>query len=157
MTAEASGAAPSTAALGDRIAGAVLALLAVAAWWHAQTFVSGFRQPVGPDLFPRLVCVPLGVLALYLMCRPGLNQRWPRGVALLRQAGLLVVLGGYAGFLESWGFLPATLVGSVLLIRLFDAAWRQALVSGVSLTVILYLLFEYALGIPLPAVPGLGV
>ncbi|WP_110597510.1 tripartite tricarboxylate transporter TctB family protein [Salinicola lusitanus] len=157
MTAEASGAAPSTAALGDRIAGAVLAVLAVAAWWHAQTFVSGFRQPVGPDLFPRLVCVPLGVLALYLMCRPGLNQRWPRGVALLRQAGLLVVLGGYAGFLEPWGFLPATLVCSVLLIRLFDAAWRQALVSGLSLTVILYLLFEYALGIPLPAVPGLGV
>lgn len=157
MTAEEPGDAPRSAALGDRIAGAVLALLAVAAWWHAQTFVSGFRQPVGPDLFPRLVCVPLGVLALYLLCRPGINQRWPGGAALLRQAGLLVILGGYAAFLEPWGFLPATLVCSVLLIRLFDAAWRQALVSGASLTVILYLLFEYALGIPLPDIPGLGV
>lgn len=156
MTAGAPDDAPRPAALGDRIAGVVLAVLAVVAWWHAQSFVSGFHQPVGPGLFPRLVCVPLGVLALYLVCRPGLNQRWPGGVALWRQAGLLVILASYAAFLEPWGFLPATLVCSMLLIRLFDAAWRPALVSGAALTMILYLLFEYALGIPLPDIPGLG-
>ncbi|WP_163647848.1 tripartite tricarboxylate transporter TctB family protein [Modicisalibacter sp. 'Wilcox'] len=157
MTAEVPSPSSHASALGDRIAGAVLVLLAVAAWWHARTFVTGFRQAVGPDVFPRLVCVPLGLLALYLLIRPGINARWPGRAALLRQAGLLVLLGGYAAFLEPWGFLPATLVGSVLLMRLFDAAWRQALVSGASLTVILYLLFEFALGIPLPDIPGLGL
>jgi len=143
-------------ALGDRIAGAVLAVLALAAWWYSHTFVTGFLQPVGPGVFPRLVCVPLGVLSIYLLCRPGINQRWPKGAVLLRQLGLLVLLGGYAGFLEPWGFLPSTLLCSVLLIRLFDASWRQALISGAVLTIVLYLLFEFALGIPLPDIPMLS-
>ncbi|MDN3525376.1 tripartite tricarboxylate transporter TctB family protein [Halomonas sabkhae] len=145
------------AALGDRIAGAVLAVLALAAWWHAQNFVAGFMQPVGPAVFPRLVCVPLGLLALYLMVRPGINHRWPGAAALCRQLGVLLVLGTYAAFIEPWGFVPTTLVTAVLLLRLFGANWRQALPYGVLLGLSLYLLFEFALGIPLPDMPGLGV
>ncbi|GED23556.1 tripartite tricarboxylate transporter TctB family protein [Halomonas halmophila] len=145
------------AARGDRIAGAVLVVLALGAWWHAQSFVAGFMQPVGPGVFPQLVSVPLGLLALYLMIRPGINHRWPSGASLCRQLGVLLVLGTYAAFIEPWGFVPTTLVTAVLLLRLFGANWRQALPYGVLLGVSLYLLFEFALGIPLPDMPGLGV
>ena len=141
--------------IGDRIAGGLLAILAAAAWWHSQTFVAGFLQPVGPGVFPRLVSVPLGVLAIYLIIRPGFNQRWPRHSALLRQLGLLVLLASYATFLAVWGFLPSTLLTTILLTRLFRANWKQALISGASLTITLYALFELALGIPLPDIPGL--
>lgn len=141
--------------IGDRIAGGVLAILAAAAWWHAGTFVAGFLQPVGPGVFPRLVSVPLGVLAVYLIIRPGFNQRWPQHSALLRQLGLLVLLVGYATFLAVWGFLPSTLITTILLTRLFGANWKQALVSGAALAITLYVLFEFALGIPLPDIPGL--
>ena len=142
--------------IGDRIAGGLLAILAAAAWWHSQTFIAGFLQPIGPGVFPRLVSVPLGVLAIYLFIRPGFNQRWPRHSALLRQLGLLVLLVGYATFLTVWGFLPSTLITTILLTRLFGANWKQALSSGVSLTITLYVLFEFALGIPLPDIPGLN-
>lgn len=147
----------SHAALGDRIAGAVLAILALGAWWHSQTFVTGFMQPVGPGVFPRLVSVPLGVLSLYLIARPGINQRWPGKVALYRQAGLLLLLGCYAVVLEPTGFIPSTLIATVLLMRLFGAQWRQALPYGVLLGLALFVLFEFALGIPLPDMPGWSV
>lgn len=142
------------AALGDRIAGAALALLALGAWWHSHTFVTGFMQPVGPGVFPRLVSVPLGVLSLYLIARPGINQRWPEKAALVRQLGLLLLLGCYAIVLEPLGFVPATLLATVLLMRLFGARWRQALPYGALLGLALYVLFEFALGIPLPDTPG---
>ncbi|WP_136247081.1 tripartite tricarboxylate transporter TctB family protein [Halomonas borealis] len=147
----------SHAALGDRIAGAVLALLALGAWWHAQSFVTGFMQPVGPGVFPQLVSVPLGLLAVYLIARPGLNQRWPDAAALCRQLGVLLLLGTYAAFLEPCGFIPSTLVATVVLMRLFGAHWRQALPYGLLLGLALYALFEFALGIPLPDMPGLKV
>jgi len=142
--------------IGDRIAGAVLLALAVFAWWYSYTFTTGFMQPVGPGEFPRLVSVPLGAFSLYLILRPGLNQRWPHRAALLRQAGALLLLGVYAAFLEPWGFLPASLIALILLIRLFGADWKPSLVCGVILTLGLYLLFEFALGMPLPDMPGLN-
>ncbi|MFC3284098.1 tripartite tricarboxylate transporter TctB family protein [Litchfieldella rifensis] len=146
----------SPGVIGDRIAGAVLAVLAAGAWWHSHSFATGFMQPVGPGAFPRLVSVPLGLLALYLILRPGFNQRWPHRAALLRQVGALLLLGGYAVFLEPWGFLPASLVTVIVLVRLFGAPWKPSLASGAILTVGLYALFEFALGMPLPNMPGLS-
>lgn len=141
--------------VGDRIAGAVLLVLAVAAWSYSFNFTAGFMQPVGPGVFPRLVCVPLGVISLYLILRPGFNQRWPHRAALTRQGCALALLTSYGAFLEPWGFLPASLVTVILLIRLFGARWKPALVCGAVLTVGLYGLFEFALGMPLPNMPGL--
>src|SRR5699024_5283012 len=139
-----------------RIAGGVLAILAVAAWWQAGSFVTGFRQAVGPSVFPQLISVPLAVLSVYLLFRPGFNERWPQYAALMRQVALVVLLIGYAYVLEVGGFLPSTIVATALLTRLFGASWKQALVSSVILAVLLYLMFEIALGIPMPDIPGLG-
>jgi len=141
-------------ALGDRIAGGVLAVMAVAAWWHAGTFVTGFLQPVGPGVFPRLISIPLAALSAYLFVRPGVNQRWPQHAALLRQLGLVVLLAAYAASLELLGFVIATLIATVLLTRLFGANWKQAVISGVLLSAVLYALFDLALNIPLPGLPG---
>ncbi|HSP58211.1 MAG TPA: tripartite tricarboxylate transporter TctB family protein [Halomonas sp.] len=142
-------------ALGDRIAGVLLLLLAVAAWWLSHGFASGFGQTVGPGAFPRLVSVPLGMLALYLVARPGLNHRWPGRAARLRQLGLLALLMIYAGLVEPLGFLPTALITVILMIRLFGARWGQALPFGALLAVSLFLLFEFVLGMPLPDMPGL--
>jgi len=146
---------PGRGAIGDRIAGVILLILAVAAWWYARTFTTGFMQPVGPGAFPQLVSVPLGVLAGYLVLRPGVNQRWPHRAAMLRQAATIALLIGYAVLIEPWGFLPATLLATTLLMRQFGARWTQALSGGAPMTVGLYTLFEFALGMPLPDMPGL--
>lgn len=143
-------------AVGDRIAGVLLLLVAVAAWWLSYDYTSGFGQTVGPGAFPRLVSVPLGLLSLYLVVRPGMNQRWPERAALIRQLCLLVLLMVYAGLIQPLGFLPTALLTVTLMIRLFGASWRQALPFGLLLTLGLYLLFEFALGMPLPDMPGLN-
>ena len=115
-----------------------------------------FFQPLpGQGAFPRLVSVPLGLLSLYLILRPGMNQRWPGRAALIRQLCLLVLLMVYAGLIHPLGFLPTALLTVTLMIRLFGATWRQALPFGLLLTLGLYLLFEFALGMPLPDMPGL--
>ncbi|MGE4533861.1 tripartite tricarboxylate transporter TctB family protein [Halomonas sp.] len=142
-------------AVGDRVAGAVLLVVAIAAWWLSHDYTSGFGQALGPGVFPRLVCVPLGLLSVYLMVRPGVNQRWPERAALIRQLFLLALLMVYAGLVEPLGFLPTALLTVTLMIRLFGAQWRQALPFGLLLTLSLYLLFEFALGMPLPDMPGL--
>lgn len=142
-------------ALGDRITGVLLLLVAAVAWWLSHDYTSGFGQTVGPGAFPRLVSVPLGLLSLYLIVRPGVNQRWPERSALLRQLGLLVLLMVYAGLIQPLGFLPTALLTVTLMIRLFGASWRQALPFGLLLSLGLYLLFEFALGMPLPDMPGL--
>ncbi|SFU53633.1 tripartite tricarboxylate transporter TctB family protein [Halomonas korlensis] len=141
--------------IGDRIAGALLLVLAVGAWWLSHDLESGFMQPIGPGEYPRLISLPLAVLSLLLILKPGLNQRWPGRAALVRQALTLLVLASYAGLVKPLGFLPASLVTVVLLVHLFGAAWKSALVSGGVLTLSLYALFEFALGMPLPNMPGL--
>lgn len=143
-------------AVGDRIAGVLLLLVAVAAWWLSYDYTSGFGQTVGPGAFPRLVSVPLGLLSIYLVVRPGMNQRWPERAALVRQLCLLVLLMVYAGLIQTLGFLPTALLTVTLMIRLFGASWRQALPFGLLLTLGLYALFEFALGMPLPDMPGLN-
>lgn len=143
-------------AIGDRIAGGVLAILAIAAWWQAGTFVTSFRQAIGPSVFPQLISVPLAALSIYLLVRPGFNERWPQLAALMRQTALVVLFVGYAYILDDAGFLPSTIVATLLLTRLFGANWKQATLSSVALAVMLYLLFEIGLGIPLPDAPGLG-
>lgn len=155
MTGPAAAGNEVSGAIGDRIAGGVLAIMAVAAWWYAATFVTGFMQPVGPGVFPRLISVPLVILSIYLLIRPGVNQRWPQHAAMLRQLALVVLLTAYAACLEPLGFLLSTLIVTVVLTRLFGANWKQALISGVLLTVALYVLFDIALGIPLPGLPGM--
>ncbi|HSH58024.1 MAG TPA: tripartite tricarboxylate transporter TctB family protein [Halomonas sp.] len=141
-------------ALGDRITGVLLLLVAAVAWWLSHDYTSGFGQTIGPGAFPRLVSVPLGLLSLYLIARPGVNQRWPERSALLRQLSLLVLLMVYAGLIQPLGFLPTALLTVTLMIRLFGASWRQALSFGLLLTLGLYLLFEFALGMPLPDMPA---
>ncbi|WP_163558989.1 tripartite tricarboxylate transporter TctB family protein [Halomonas sp. NO4] len=141
--------------IGDRIAGALLLILAVGAWWLSHDLESGFMQPVGPGEYPRLVSLPLAALSLLLIVKPGLNQRWPGRAALVRQALTLLLLACYAGLVKPLGFLPASLVAVILLIRLFGAPWKAALSSGSVLTLALYALFEFALGMPLPNMPGL--
>lgn len=141
--------------IGDRLIGGLLLVLALGAWWLSHDLASGFMQPIGPGEYPRLISLPLAALSLLLILRPGLNQRWPGRAALVRQALTLLVLGCYAGLVKPLGFLPASLVAVVLLVRLFGAAWKPALVSGSVLTLALYALFEFVLGMPLPNIYGL--
>lgn len=136
--------------MSDRIAGVVIAALALWYGLTATQFESGFTDPLGPAAFPELISVPLGLLGLCLVIRPDKNPAWPRGQALVRQGAGLGILVLYAITLEGLGFPIATALAIALIARLLGASWWQGALVGVGLSALLWVTFDRLLGLPLP-------
>jgi putative tricarboxylic transport membrane protein len=76
---------------------------------------------------------------------PFLSDRWRR-IALG-----VVLLVGFALFVESLGFMPATFVFLLLVMKFVGASkWRTALIESVLATVCSWILFEVLLKVTLP-------
>lgn len=144
-----------TARLSDRIAGVIFVALAL---WYGSTagdFSVSFGDPVGPALFPQLLAIPMGLLALVLIVRPDPDPVWFRGPAALRQGVLLAVLLGYPLAIEPLGFPLSTFLGTAFLARVLGGTWLQAAASGLVVGPGLFILFDVLLGLPLPLAPDL--
>jgi putative tricarboxylic transport membrane protein len=135
----------------DRLTGLVLLVLAVAYGVTASGYQAMIGDPLGPAVFPIVLAIPLGLLSLYLVVRPGPEADWPRGRALLKQVLALVAFVAYAYLLEPLGFLVSTFLAVVALGCLLGARLRQAAVAGAGIAVVLFVLFDSLLGLPLPA------
>ncbi|MDX6751366.1 tripartite tricarboxylate transporter TctB family protein [Geminicoccaceae bacterium 1502E] len=136
--------------MSDRIAGLLLAAIALVYGIVAGGYEQGFGDPLGPAAFPRIVAVPLGLFALVLVVRPDAEPAWPRARVLLRQLNALLVLVLYALLLEDLGFPLATFLAVTLLARELGARWRASLLTGIGLGAGLWTLFDPLLGLPLP-------
>jgi putative tricarboxylic transport membrane protein len=135
----------------DRLTGLALLALAVAYGVTAGGYQAMIGDPLGPAVFPMALAIPLGLLSLYLIARPGPEPDWPRGRALLKQGLALVAFVAYAYLLEPAGFLVSTFLAVVVLGRLLGARLWQAGAAGVAIAVVLFVLFDSLLGLPLPA------
>ncbi|CAM3714684.1 tripartite tricarboxylate transporter TctB family protein [Nocardioides zeicaulis] len=130
---------------------AVLVLGAVAAWLAHGYGLGSLRRP-GPGLWPFVVSVLIVVLGLVLLLR----GRALDDAEKFTRSSLLVLVGA-ATFLALGvllpvvGFeIPAVLLCIVWLRFLGGESWRSTLVISVLTTAAFYLLFLYALSIPLP-------
>lgn len=139
--------------MSDRVAGVLFLLLAVWYGTTAGSFEQGFGDPVGPAAFPQMLSVPMGVFALFLILRPDPGADWPGGLALVRQAAMLLVLVVYPLILEPAGFPVATALALFGASVLLGARAAQAAVAGVALAVGLFVLFDQLLGLHLPMLP----
>lgn len=135
----------------DRVAGIVVTALGLAVGAEATTFHVLFRtDPVGPKVLPMLAAAIFVGCGLVLVARPGPGGPWPARPALLRMAGAVAAFGVYAALLAPLGFVVATTVTVTALSILFGAAWRKAATAALLLSVVLWYLFVWALGLPLP-------
>jgi len=141
--------------LSDRIAGAVILALAIWYYWVATGFRQGFGDPVGPAAFPKMVAVPTAIFALFLIVRPDPGPTWIHRPGIWRQLAALGTLLAYPPLIEPLGFPAATFLGVVALAKILGASWLAATVTGVSVGVGLYIIFDPLLGLPLPLAPGL--
>lgn len=139
--------------MSDRITGLLIAALAIWYAWHANSFDQGFGDPVGPAAFPQLVAIPLGLFAFYLILRPDPDPHWPSGHPLLRQCGMLLVLLGYPLLLEPLGFPLSTALGIMIMAWLLGAGLRAGLVSAITISLGLFVIFDQLLGLHLPMLP----
>lgn len=135
----------------DRTAGVVLGLLGIGIALEATTFdVFFLTDPVGPKALPLLVAAILVGSGAAVAARPGSGGAWPGRETLVRMAGAVAAFGVYAALLGPLGFVVATTATVASLSLLFGARWKEALGAATALSVVLWYLFVWLLGLPLP-------
>lgn len=141
--------------MSDRILGLV-ALFAGLAYAFAATKipVSFLSDPVGSKTFPMMlggIAALCGALIALKPDQPG--PTWPSFGTWLSLALATAVLVGYAYSLKPLGFLIPTAVAASILSYQIRPKAMHAIATGVGLSLVLFAVFRFLLGLSLAAVP----
>jgi len=145
----------------DRILGAVCVIVAGCMGWNARGYVAPISyEPVGPRAFPMLLAALMALFGLWLVVRPqratatagAPSAGDEAGFTLWRVVGLAALaIVVYALLFETLGFSVATALMAVPVGVAFGGRWWKCLIVGVGLGLGLFLLFDRALDVVLPA------
>lgn len=138
----------------DRILGLVVVVAALGYLASAAQIQSSFfSDPMGPRAFPYLVGGLILICGLVFIFRPDPSPDWPdarRWAALAIAAAVLVA---YAFALKPLGFLlPTAIAGSILSYQIAPRV-VPAIIAGCGLSVGLFVVFKFVLGLSLFAFP----
>ncbi|OUS07392.1 tricarboxylic transporter [Rhodobacterales bacterium 52_120_T64] len=138
----------------DRIFGLVMAIVALAYIASATQIQTSFlSDPVGPKTFPIIVGVVCAISAIFMVLKPDPEPDWPT----LRTFGAIIiavlVLIAYAYALKPLGFLLPTTVAAGVLSFQISPKTKTAILSGLGLSIGLFLIFKYALDLGLVPFP----
>jgi len=138
----------------DRIFGLVMATVALAYIASATQIQTSFlSDPVGPKTFPILIGIVCAISAMFMVLKPDPEPDWP----VLRTFGALcfavVVLVAYAYALKPLGFLMPTAVAAGVLSFQISPKVKTAILSGLGLSIGLFIIFKYALDLGLVPFP----
>lgn len=135
----------------DRILGILAVLLgagmAIGAWGYAAQVE---YEPVGPRAFPLLLAGLIALCGAWLVIKPSHhaangNLAQLRSVAFCAACVML-----YAVLFQLLGFVIATALMSIPIGRIFGGTWKQSVLTGLGMGVVLYLLFDKLLDVVLP-------
>jgi len=138
----------------DRIFGLVMTFLALTYIVSAsQTQSSFLTDPVGPKGFPVLIGIVWVISAVTMVLRPDPEPDWP----VMRTVGALIfsviVLIGYAFALRPLGFLLPTAITAGILSYQISPHVKGAALAGTGLSIGLFVIFKFALGLGLVPLP----
>ncbi|MDD9921791.1 MAG: tripartite tricarboxylate transporter TctB family protein [Boseongicola sp.] len=139
----------------DRVFGLVVILAALAYIASALQLQTSFlSDPMGSKSFP----IGLGIVAVLcgavMVLKPDDEAEWPQPSALLKLAIAVVAMIAYAYALKPLGFLLPTFIAAGLLSFLITPRIVFNVLAGIGLSVGLYVLFRYGLGLEtLQAIP----
>lgn len=138
----------------DRIFGLVVLVVALGYIASAtQIEISFLADPVGPRTFPIGIGIVAAISAVVMILRPDEDPTWPT----LRAFGVLVcaaiVLIAYAFLLGPLGFLLPTAIAAGILSYQLSPQAKPAALAGIGLSIGLFLIFKYALGLGLVPFP----
>lgn len=120
-----------------------------------QIQTSFLSDPVGPKTFPFLIGGVLMVSALTMLLKPDADPAWPQLHVIGKLLIAIAVLVGYSYALRPWGFLIPTALAAGLLSYQIQSRPVPAILTGLGLSIGLFLVFKYGLGLGLFALPGL--
>lgn len=140
--------------MSDRIFGiAALCLAALMAWGASVIEESFIQDPLGPKAFPLVIAIVLAVTGLVMLLKPDAEPDWPRRAGFLRLLWAVAALILYAQLLPVVGFVLCTAGTASFLSWQLGATWRQAAISGVSISMGIYVIFHLVLGLSLARGP----
>ncbi|MEL6522697.1 MAG: tripartite tricarboxylate transporter TctB family protein [Pseudomonadota bacterium] len=138
----------------DRIFGLVIVIGALAYVAGATQILSSFlSDPVGPRAFPIGIGLVAAICGLVMMWQPDPDPEWPGAPTWAALALSVIVLVAYALLLKPLGFLLPTALAAAILSYQIAPRPGFAAVTGVGLSVGLFLIFKYALGLGLVPFP----
>jgi putative tricarboxylic transport membrane protein len=132
-------------------AGLLLAVAAAVVFLTLDFPPPGDPNDPGAGTFPRMIAGLLAGCGLLLLFQRSETEPLPRGSGLLRVAGVVVLLGGYAALLEPLGFVLASvlfLAAALLLAGVRRPLLLAVLPPGISLA--LFYVFYVLLRVSLP-------
>ena len=136
--------------ISDRIFGLVVTLAALAFIASAtQVQTSFLSDPVGPKAFPMMIGAVAVICGIFMILKPDPDPTWPVGKTLLALMVAVAVLVGYAYSLKPLGFLIPTAITAAILSYQISPKALQAILAGLGLSIGLFLVFKYALGLGL--------
>lgn len=138
----------------DRLLG--MSGVAIAAFfiWRATLIEESFiSDPVGPRVFPIIICVLLGLAGLGIILRPDPEPHWPAMPGLLEVLAGTVVFVAYAELLPVLGFVIATFLAGGFLAWRLGASPLRAVIAGVAISLGIYTVFNLVLGLTLATGP----
>ena len=140
--------------MSDRLFGMLVMVVALAFIAGATQIQTGFLvDPVGSKTFPMLVGGVAALCALLIILKPDAEPDWP-GVKTFIGIGLATLtLVAYAYTLKPLDFLVPTAVAASMLSYQIRPHKLAALLTGPGLSAGLYIIFKYALGLGLVALP----
>ncbi len=138
----------------DRVFGLVVILVALTYVVSAYNLPPGnLFDKLGPKAFPTIIGIGMIICAAVLVLRPDGEPDWPNRPTLLALGFATVVLVAYAYALKPMGFLiPTAIAAGVLSYQITPKRWNAVLV-GIGLSIGLFVIFKYALGLSLFAFP----
>ena len=138
----------------DRIFGLVVVMGALAFFAGALQIQTSFlSDPVGPRVFPMLIAASALLCGLVLIAKPDADPEWPALAAWGNMAIALVVLVSYALLIGPMGFLASTALAAAGVSYLIEKNARTAALTGLGLSLVLFVIFKYGLGLGLFAFP----
>ncbi|MEK9553396.1 MAG: tripartite tricarboxylate transporter TctB family protein [Alphaproteobacteria bacterium] len=140
--------------MSDRITGLIVAVLALAfAAGASQLEEPFFADPLGPKAFPLLISAVAFLAGATMVMRPDAEPAWPGLATLTRLAVAMIILVAYAYALKPLGFLLPTAIASAALSYQIRPRAGQSVFIGLALAGGLFVIFKYALGLGLFALP----
>lgn len=132
----------------DRIFGLITLITAVAYLAAAtQIQTNFFSGEFLPKLFPYLIGGVAALCSLSIMFKPDPDPDWPGSHTWAAMGVAVLVLAVYAVMLTPLGFIGPTAVAAAILSYQISPRVLPAIASGIGLSLGLFVLFKFALGI----------
>jgi len=140
--------------MSDRLTGFIIIVVALAFFAGAtQLEAPFFADPLGPKAFPMMIASVALIAGMAMVLRPDEPPQWPELATITRLALATIILVFYAYSLKPLGFLLSTAVAAAALSYQINPHAVRSILTGAALSIGLFFIFKFALGLSLFAFP----